>query len=216
MKKGITLLVVFLMCGLSSSIFAAPYSITDMIGDNDGYGYGDALVPDNGTLPFTNNPSPGNGWLFDNRSAAELAAVNGAQATDVQDNFDVTFHHAFNMAQFNYLTSATFTIDISGVQQGVFGGYSHLYLDGVELMDFQALNQGAWGSNVFTYDVDLSMLADGALDVYFDNFTTTSDDHMAIDFTMLTVNGDAVPEPASMLLFGLGMAGLGVVRRFRK
>ena len=48
--------------------------ITLMVGDNDGYGFGAAVVPDGGSLPV-----PG----FDNRSAAEAVATNGAQQTDI-------------------------------------------------------------------------------------------------------------------------------------
>lgn len=191
-------------------------TIVDMIGDNDGYGYGATVVPDGIDLPYTDNPVEGAGWLFDNRSADELAAVNGAQATDVEDMTGVTFHHTFDMSLFKSLCSATFTIDISGVQQGIFGGYSHLYLDGVEMTDFLSLDQYAWGSNVLTYNVDLAMLSDGALDVTFDKW---ADDHVAVDFTALTVAGEGacpVPEPATMFLMGLGLAGAGVIRRLRK
>ena len=208
MKKLMILASVLVLFFGFSSANAAFMTVYDMIGDNDGYGYGVATVPDNADLPGA--PS---WWEFDNRSAAELAAVNGAQATDIEDNFDVTFFHSFDLSQFAYISEAYFTIDITGIQQGVFGGNSHLYLDGAQVMSFEALQQGAWGSDVLTYSVNLADLGDGMFNVFFDNYLS---DHVGIDFTQLEVTGSAVPEPTTMILFGLGLAGLGTYRRFKK
>lgn len=193
-------------------------TVVDMIGDNDGYGYGNAVVPDGADLPITDDPEAGAGWIFDNRSADELAATDGAQGTDFEEQLDVTFNHRFNLAQFDYLTEALFTIDISGLQQGIFGGFSHLYLDGEEVADFLDVDQGVWGSRLFTFAIDLSMLADGALDVYFDGWDNEfGHDDIAIDFASLTVTGiSPIPEPTTMVLFGLGLVGLGVYRRWKE
>lgn len=196
-------------------------TLVDQIGDNDGYGYGHALVGDGANLPFTDDPFAGGGWNFDNRSAEELASTNGAQQTDLEDQLDVTFHHTFDISQFSSLTSALFTIDISGLQQGVFGDFfSHLYFEGIEVLPFTTVNLGSWGSALLTYEVDLAMLTDGIFDVYLNNFDGYfGDDHIAVDFTSLTVTGlstSTIPEPTTMLLLGFGLAGAGVIRRFRK
>lgn|GEM_PF-2671621 len=204
--------------GLPSKKYANVITVLDMIGDNDGYGYGAAMVPDGADLPVTNDPEEGAGWIFDNRSAAELAATNGAQGTDFEEMLDVTFNHRFDLSRFDYLTEAFFTIDISGLQQGIFGGFSHLYLDGVDVANLLDVDQGVWGSGLFTYAVDLSMLSDGALDVYFDGWDFDyGHDDIAIDFAALTVTGvSAIPEPATMALFGLGLVGLGMLRRWKE
>lgn len=192
---------------------------SSLIGDNDGFGYSGGRVADNTRLPFTNLPVPNTGWTFDNRSGDELAAFNGAQFTDFESELggmDAVFHHRFDISQFNSLTEVTVTIDVSGIQQGLYDGFTHLYIDGVEVGEFLDLYQGGWGSKLLTYKVDLGMLSDGMLDISFDGWSA---DSYAIDFASLNIAGEAsdvVPEPGTMLLTGLGLAGVGLYRRLRK
>jgi uncharacterized repeat protein (TIGR01451 family) len=61
-----------------------PLAFDVMIGDNDGYGFGAANVPDNANFLFTVQ-----NYLYqDNRSTTEKAATDGSEHTDVYGAFD--------------------------------------------------------------------------------------------------------------------------------
>lgn len=95
---------------------AAP--ITILIGDNDGYGPG-VNAADNGPAVWPVNPNS-NPLGYDGRSAAEAAATNGAQFTDVYSSLFPGFgpngvstgNVVFALPVGQTLTSGTLTIDM--------------------------------------------------------------------------------------------------------
>lgn len=149
-KLSWVIAIVAAMLAAPLSGFAGPFSI--MIGDNDGFGFGAGLVPDNANLLNINLPE-------DRRSPAEAASVNGAQQTDfysanfnpLPSFFDVFF-------TIDDVTSATFTVDMGGFQASQFGQLGVAY-NGVAQANLFNFQDGVFETRVRSFGLDAATIA---------------------------------------------------------
>jgi hypothetical protein len=136
---------------------------------------------------------------FDHRSAAELAATNGAQFTDYADasygSFvprdtpfsEVEFVHSFNVPTGFNITSAQFILGHGGIQSN----QDPIYLDGQLLVPTIA-NQGAYGFDITTYDIPPALfpqLQDGSATFWIDLNKNSTGEPAVFDFSKLVIDG---------------------------
>ena len=189
---------------------AAIVSIDRMIGDNDGFGFGAAAVPDGAPLLNINLPE-------DRRSAAEAAATNGAQQTDFYSavftplpfSFDVMFPLA------GTLLTGVLEIDMGGVQADVFGEFTVAF-NGIVQAGLLNFADGAFGSAVRTFGLDPTALANANAAGQFVVTISRGGSNDAVVFDYFRLVGrelQAVPEPGTLALVSLGLLGLAGLRR---
>ncbi len=184
-------------------------TISMMIGDNDGYGEG---IADNANVvTMTNFPA-------DQRSATEMAATDGSEQTDINSALyaPVSSTALFKFAFVGNLTNAILTLDIGGIQDGVFGSSTLASFNGVLQSGLLALQQGVTGTNVLNFALSAGQLAQANSDGFVSLFLDRNGNSDAIFIDYVALNGNttsAVPVPASLPLLLAGIGGLVALRR---
>ncbi len=213
MKRILFALLVGLCMGVPTTAAAAPISV--MVGDADGFGLGCPNTAPAGTCVW---PGPGqSGTNYDGRSAAEAAATDGAQITDVYSAVFPGFGPNPSTADvllpfIGTLTSGTVDFATGDLQSTAFGAMS-VSINGIAIAF--SFDDGFQGTAIHSFLLDAAQLAAanlaGMVILHIDH--ANSSDFVAFDFFRLNADVVSAPEPATLLLLGVGLAGIALSRR---
>jgi choice-of-anchor C domain-containing protein len=164
-----------------------------------GWTVGGNIDIDNSTAPCSTIPAADGSYFVDLTGSFSAGSITQAFATTVGETYSVSFFFGGN-PQWQYLSYPNDSA-------------------------IKSMNVGIDGNVVGTYSIDTTGLgfSDAGWTQRSFLFTATSDSTL-LGFTSLNsvgvygplldnVNVESVPEPGTLVLFGLGLAGLGVTRR---
>jgi len=195
----------------SASLLSIDGGTSGQIGDIDG------VLGDNGTSDNTVVINTfGAGTIFNGMFGANLSLTGSAVVTYEYLGFEAGWTNTFTAGSESFvnrpwLSASTVGDTITTTVLG--GGLLDFFFHSV---DFGGLNRTVvnGANNVSTVaglaDFFVTQMADGSILVAFDDGGGDGDDDNHDD---LVIRITAVPEPATLILFGLGLAGLGAARR---
>jgi hypothetical protein len=188
-------------------------SIDILVGDKDGFGFTPAC-PDTGTCPALSAP------IIDNRSAAEMAATNGAQVTDSYSAINPGFSPPGQVGTVDVrfpfigtLLSATLTFAGGDFQSNDFGALP-ANINGTAVSFSFADGRFVTALHSFTLNAAQIAAANAAGQVVLHLDRGSSGDFIAFDWFEVTgeTATTTVPEPGSLFLLASVLGAFAMIR----
>ena len=201
-------LCLFLLLLIGAFAVEVHATVNSLVGDKDGFGLSGApAVPADGTL-WVDNLS---GIFFtDYRDAGEKASNLFTDWWNAPGGF--SFTHTYNLSGLTP-TSAELDIQIAGIHDINETEVYDLLVDGVIVGQIAPNSNSKAYEEVLLYSFDIPLaLLDGSNVI---SLSGTGGDGYDINFSELKIETEAsaVPEPATMLLLGIGLTGLAAFKR---
>ena len=203
-------------------LFAAAAALTTLVSQADAQVIGDKDCF--GTLFGSQSATSCNGQTYaipsvpsDGRSAAEQFATNGAEQTDFySSNFNPlasSFTMVWNLS--GPLVTGSLDYRAYGLQANQFSPFT-TSLNGFSFLGLVEYQDGATQVATHGYALTSAQVTQANMDGFLSLTIDRGNSNDAVAFDYIEFSGQVVPEPASVALMAVGLAGLGIVARRRR